>query len=75
MPISDGIARSLPACSVTFTLADQQPVCAVYLAAGMFAARVESKERLTAGVPVRLTSKVTIDGTEVGTTSTNLVVK
>lgn len=74
-PISDKVARSLPACSVTFSLGNERPICAVYLAAGMFGANIVSKQRLTAGPSVALKSKVTIDGIEVGATSTNVVVK
>ena len=74
-PIPDSVARSLPACSVTFTLGDQSPVCAVYLGAGLFGASVNSKERLTPGARVQLTSEVMIDGAELGTSSTSVVVK
>ncbi len=73
--IPDSVARRLPTCSVTFTLGDQRPVCAVYLAEGMFIANVASRQRLTPGAAIPLTSKVTLDGTEIGTTSTSVVVK
>ena len=74
-PIPDGEARRLPTCSVTFTLGGQRPVCAVHLAEGVFIADVPSRQRLTPGSSVTLTSEVTLDGARIGATSTSVVVK
>lgn len=74
-PIPDAVARSLPSCSVTFTLGDQTRVCASYIRLlRTFVALVSSTSRRTVGTSVPLVVAASSGGTEIGRVTTSLTV-
>lgn len=73
-PLTSAQARTLPACSVTFRLGAQAPVCGTFIAVGTFGATVKSTTALTVGTTLPLVTTVTIGGTSVGSATSNVAV-